>query len=244
MTKQLVHHLALIPDGNRRWAKKHAIEAQKRIYEKGGDTTMDVIEAAFREEVQFVTFWGSSYANLAARSKGLVTAFEEMVAKKFRVIKKHPLIHEKHVRVEVLGEWRELLKPKTCETIQEAIDATEQYSDRLLTILLGYDGRRERGDAVMSLLADAQENTTEVPEDVLAADQLLRQYAWTGHLPDVDLVVRTGAWEDPHNSAGFLSLITSESQFAFPQVLWPDFTPELLAAELDAFGDRERRMGR
>jgi undecaprenyl diphosphate synthase len=73
---------------------------------------------------------------------------------------------------------------------------------------------------------------------------LLRQNSWTGHLPDVDLVIRTGSGADPHNSAGFLSLLTDNAQFAFLDTLWPDFTPDHLNKVLDDFVARERRMGK
>jgi undecaprenyl pyrophosphate synthase len=73
---------------------------------------------------------------------------------------------------------------------------------------------------------------------------LLRQNSWTGHLPDVDLTIRTGCADDPHNSAGFLSMLVDNVQYAFLDTLWPDFTPEMLHQVLDNFAARERRMGK
>jgi undecaprenyl diphosphate synthase len=73
---------------------------------------------------------------------------------------------------------------------------------------------------------------------------LLRQNSWTGHLPDVDLIIRTGCGADPHNSAGFLSLIADNSQYAFLDTLWPDFTPGMLNEILDDYAARKRRMGK
>jgi len=239
-----LQHIAFIPDGNRRWAKKHAVAAQKRIYEKGGDTTLDIIEAAFEADIPYVTFWASSHANLLSRAPGFVAALEEMTAQKFLDIAVHPLIHKKQVRVEVLGEWRGIMKPKTIQAVQTAIDATAHYDDRLLTVLIGYDGRRERGAAITALLHSFDHSAQAIPEDVLKANALLQRHSWTGHLPDVDLIVRSGAWQDPHNSAGFLSFLASESQLAFPEVLWPDFTPAILQTTLEDFASRERRKGK
>jgi len=73
---------------------------------------------------------------------------------------------------------------------------------------------------------------------------LLRQNSWTGHLPDVDLIIRTGSKDDPHNSAGFLSLLTDNTQYAFVDTLWPDFNPNHLTQILTDFASRERRMGK
>ena len=235
-----LQHLAIIPDGNRRWAKKQAMALQNNLYQQGADTTMQIIEAAFRLDIPCVTFWGSSYANLQSRAPGFVAALEDVMIKKFEELAVHPLIHEKHVRVEALGQWRELLKPKTIQAIQKALDATAHYSNRLLTVLIGYDGRRERGAAVQDLM----HSTPEIPQDELEAEKLLRRFSWTGHLPDVDLIIRTGSWQDPHNSASFLTFLIGESQFCFPELLWPEFTPQHLKKIVHDFAQRERRMGK
>lgn len=240
MDNQPLQHLAIIPDGNRRWAKKHAVAAPSRIYDKGTDKTFEIIEAAFKLDIPYLTIWASSFSNLQNRAKGAVIALENMYEKKFRELAEHPLIHDKKVRIEILGEWRQLLKPVAIDAAQTAIDATKHYSERLLTILVGYDGHHERGAAVQALLAAAEKSPTELD----AAERLLRQHAWTGHLPDVDLIIRTGAWEDPHNSANFLGFLSGESQLAFPPVLWPDFSAGMLADIIANFTDRERRMGR
>jgi undecaprenyl diphosphate synthase len=238
-----IQHLAIIPDGNRRWAKKHAITGGK-IYEKGSNTTFEIIKTAFEQDVPYVTFWGSSYANLQERAKGFVGALEELTTKKFVELTQHPLIHEYQVHVTVLGEWRDLMKPKSVATITEAIKPTANYQARQLTILLGYDGQRERGTATTALLAKYALGNIPPETDIIAANQLLRAESWTGHLPDVDLILRTGAWDDPHNSAGFLGFLNAESQFSFPKVLWPDLTPAMLQEILQEASTRERRKGK
>ncbi len=235
-----LNHLAIIPDGNRRWARQHMIKAQQQIYKKGGDKVFEIVEEAFSQNVPNVTFWASSYANLVDRPKDFVGAMEDMYKKNFLELAEHPLIHDNQVRIEVQGEWHSLLASETVEVMQSAVDKTAHYEKRLLTILAGYDGSRERGAAVTKLL---ESDSNETPRSSLAADALLREASWTGHLPDVDLIVRTGAWQDPHNSAGFLSLLANEAQFAFPSVLWPDFSANQLTEIIDDFTARERRKG-
>ncbi|HXH26429.1 MAG TPA: undecaprenyl diphosphate synthase family protein [Candidatus Acidoferrum sp.] len=245
-SKPALQHLAIIPDGNRRWAKSHFIEAQEKIYEQGSDKTFEIVQAAFEiSKAGFLTFWVSSYANLAERPKGFAEMMEQMYIAKFHEIARHPLVHDNKIHIEICGRWRELLGAEAAAAAQEAIDLTANYHEnRTLTILVGYDGRHERGFAVQQMLQDCKDGKVETPADWQTAEKLLRSYSWTKHLPDVDLIIRTGAWQDPHNSAGFLSLLTGESQYAFPEVLWPDFTPAQLKKIIDDFNERERRMGK
>ncbi len=245
--KQVAHpldHLAIIPDGNRRWARRAGIGSEKKIYEEGQNKTYEIIKAAFEAGIPHVTFWASSYANLMARPKALVSAIEGMYAKNFRDLAEHDLIHEHRVQINVYGEWRDILKDEARNAIELAIKSTSHYNDRFLTVLVGYDGRRERGQAIKAVSGDTTTLGNLAVSDPLEAEAVLRRHAWTGWLPDVDLIIRTGSWQDPHNSAGFLSLISSETQYSFPEVLWPDFTPAMLTAILDDYAGRERRHGR
>jgi undecaprenyl diphosphate synthase len=144
------------------------------------------------------------------------------------------------VRIQVLGEWRDLLSEKTVAAADNAMATTANHTGPILAILIGYDGYRERGAAVQKLLKDAPEPAN----DVLEAESQLRERSWTGHLPNVDLIVRTGVWNDPHSSANFLGFLAGEAQFAFPKVLWPDFTAKMLDNVIDDYLGRERRHGR
>ncbi len=237
-TQPYLNHIAIIPDGNRRWAKKHSIFGDGNIYQKGSDKTFEIIDAALRLQVPYVTFWASSYSNLANRPAGFVKATEKMYEQKFLELANNKSIHDNQIKINIFGQWKELLEEPAQKSLQLAIDSTANYNKQTLTVLVGYDGQRERAAAVTSLLKD---QGLDVSQD---GNKLLRDHAWTGFLPDVDLVIRTGAWEDPHNSAAFLSLLTNESQLAFPKVLWPDFTPQLLKEIVEDYQKRERRLGK
>lgn len=238
--KAAIRHLAIIPDGNRRWAKKHLIRVEKEIYKKGAEKASEIIETAFQAGIACVTFWASSYANLSMRTPSFITSLEDMYRQKIKELADHPFIRKEQVKIEVYGAWRTLLKPKTIETIEYALRITAHHKNLTLVLLIGYDGRLERGEALQSLIKKNPATSADAKE----ADRLLRTHSWTGHLPDVDLIVRTGAWEDPHLSAAFLNLLTAESQLCFPSVLWPDFTPELLRDIIADFQNRERRLGK
>lgn len=239
MSENQLQHLAIILDGNRRWAKQHGI-TEAQVYERGGQNIADVLEAAYNEGVQCVSIWIGSYANLTARDRILVAALDKLYRKKLDELATHKTVQEKRVRIKVIGEWRDLLSKETVQAADNAMAVTADNDGPLLVILIGYDGHRERGAAVQQLLSDSPEPAS----DVLEAEKQLRERSWTGNLPDVDLIIRTGAWVDPHNSAAFLGFLTGESQFAFPKVLWPDFTAEMLQDAMDDFLGRERRHGR
>lgn len=232
-------HLAIILDGNRRWAKEHGI-TEAAVYERGGKNIAEVLEAAYNAGVKCASIWIGSYANLTHRTKSLVRALDNLYRKKLNELAEHKTVKEKQVRIEVIGEWRNLLSEKTVAAADNAMALTAGNTGPTLAVLIGYDGHRERGAAVQKLLNDAPDPA----ENVLDAENQLRDRSWTGHLPNVDLIVRTGAWSDPHNSANFLGFLAGESQWAYPKVLWPDFTAKMLDNVVDDFLGRERRHGR
>lgn len=232
-------HLAIILDGNRRWAKEHGI-TEAQVYKEGAKNIAGVLETAYNAGVRCVSIWIGSYSNLTVRNKALVKALDTLYQNKLNELATHPTVKEKRVRIEVIGEWRDLLSTKTVQAADNAMAVTAGNDGAELVVLIGYDGHRERGYAVQKLLSDAPQPAS----DVLEAENQLRERSWTGHLPNVDLVIRTGAWNDPHNSANFLGFLAGEAQWAYPKVLWPDFTADMLQDVIDDFLGRERRHGR
>lgn len=238
MNTQLTH-LALILDGNRRWAKQHGL-TEAAVYARADKNISGVLEAAYDLGVQCISLWVGSYANLTNRNPILVRALDKVYRDRFKELLTHPTIAKKQIKIEVIGEWRDLLSAATKTAAEKAIQATAHHLGPRLVMLIGYDGSRERGAAVQSLL----NNNEPAPSDPVNAEALLRRHSWSGHLPNVDLIIRTGVWKDPHNSASFYGFLTGESQFAFPSVLWPDFTPIMLRDICNDFLGRERRYGK
>lgn len=238
MNTQLTH-LALILDGNRRWAKQHGL-GEAAVYNQAGRNIGSILEAAYDLGIQCVSLWVGSYANLASRNPVLVKALDKVYADKFKELLTHPSVIAKQVKIEVIGEWRSLLSAAAKTAAQKAMQATAHHLGPKLVMLIGYDGTRERGAAVQSLL----KSQASVPKGPVEAEALLRRHSWSGHLPNVDLIIRTGVWQDPHNSAGFYGFLTGESQYSFPAVLWPDFTPAILRDICVDFSGRQRRYGK
>lgn len=239
MSKNSLQHLAIIPDGNRRWAKQHALKNPLTMYSRGTSQSFEVLEAAFSTGATYVTFWASSHSNLAKRGGGFFDAMQKIYLTNFQKLATYPLVTKYEVKISVIGEWRELLEPHVGAILEDAMKSTAHYNKRHLTMLVGYDGRRERGAAVQALVAEGHTP----PSDPAQANDMLRRYSWTANLPELDLLVRTGSWQDPHNSAAFLSLLNTDSQYVFPPVLWPDFTGEMLHNIHLDFENRQRRKG-
>ena len=207
-----------------------------KMYDKGADGAIGVVRAAFEEGVKTVSFWCSSVSNLTSRNNQEVQALERVYGMLADRIVEDTEVHEQEVNVEIIGRWRELLSEKTTKKLENVIEQTKNYAKLKLVLLIGYDGVDERNKAVSELL--------ESRETAENGNQLLKKHSWTGHLNDVDLIIRTGAWHDPHNSAGFLSLLTDNVQYEFPSVLWPEFTKEKVKEIINNFAERERRYGK
>lgn len=232
----MTFHLAIIPDGNRRWARQHGIKGYKKLYDHAINGLVATTETAFEAGVTHLSLWGSSHANLAGRSTDFYTGIDKAFRDNIHRFSDHPIIEKCDIRINIIGEWRDSLTPQTIEAFEQTIAKTAHHTARELTLLIDYSGTRERDAAVESILSMQHKD---VP-----TKGLLRQHSWTGHLPPVDLIIRTGSWEDPHNSAGFMSLLCDESQLAFPPMYWPDFTSDHLLSIISDFHTRERRHGK
>ncbi|MCA9338045.1 undecaprenyl diphosphate synthase family protein [Candidatus Saccharibacteria bacterium] len=225
-------HVAIIPDGNRRWAKQNGLKGYYDLYQRGIDGMLDISEAAFKLGVTHLSLWGSSHANMSGRNADFVQNLDRVFRENIRRFATHPIIAEYDISIRVVGEWRDSFTPETVRVMEDAIVETARRTGCVLTLLIDYSGSRERDAAVAELRLDPLKHTT------------LREYAWTSYLPDLNLAIRTGSWTDPHNSEGFLSLLSDNTQFAYPEVLWPDFTPKHLADILADYNSREKRGGK
>jgi undecaprenyl diphosphate synthase len=224
-------HIAIIPDGNRRWAKARGLEPWKG-HEFGVENFENISDVAFKQGVQYLTFWAASEDNLTKRSKVEVKALLWLIEKfvsSDAILKKFV---DNQIRVRVLGRWEALLDNKhLTNRIKQIQQDTASFQDYNLTILLGYDGQSEMLAALQHLSVTKQ-----------AVDAAtLRAALWTADLPPVDLVIRTGG--EPHWSAGFMMWHVANSQLYFSSKLWPDFGKNELLEALADYARRGRRMG-
>ena len=229
------NHVAMILDGNRRWAKKRGLRPWKGHFAGVGANAEEVMQVAVETGIKYVTLWVGSYDNLTERSKIEIA----MLNKAYRQLIEKSLSDERtyknKIRIQFIGEWKKLLEPKTVELINLAQRKTASHNKHILTALAGYNGDREMLAAVTSLAKEKKDKVT---------DTSLRKHLWTGSLPLVDLLIRTGVEGDPHNSTGFMMWHTRYSQYYFTDTLWPDFGKKEFLAALKDFARRERRLGK
>jgi len=231
-TKNTPRHVAVIPDANRRWARQKglpAIEGHREGYKR----MKEVAREARDRDIRYFTFWAGSEDNLRKRSRLEVLFLAQLL--KTGIVK--DLLTNDFMkwetRVKILGKWDEILRDKALrDLVGEIEDKTKHFSERFLTVLFGYNGTSEMIQAVQ----DLKESKAPVSYDSI------KRHLWTGELPPVDLVIRTGG--EPHWSAGFMMWQTANSQFYFTRTKWPDFGKKQFRAALDEYARRERRLGK
>lgn len=240
--KNTLNHIALIPDGNRRWAKKHGTVGWRGV-EKGAERFEEITDFLFRHNVSYVTFWAGSEDNLTKRSQPEVNFLISVLQNWLKKISASDTLVKNKIRFKVIGRWTAILKKdrridNLKRLIWELEKRTKDFREKNLTILFGYDGRREMVEAIEKISARDKQKMKEKKmtyEDV-------RNALWTGDLPPVDLVIRTGG--EPHWSAGFMMWHTANSQFYFTKTFWPDFKKGEIKKAIDDFAKRERRFGK
>jgi undecaprenyl diphosphate synthase len=233
----MINHIAIIPDGNRRWAKKKGTSLCEG-HRIGVQTTEKIFEKALELKIPYLTFWAASYDNLIKRSQEEVRFLIDLINEEFKRLLKDARVHKNEVKVRILGRFREVLPKKTLRIIERLMEKTEKYKIFSLTFLLAYNGTDEMIEAIRRITKAFKESTIRISEEVI------KSFLWTKDLPPVDLVIRTGCEEDPHNSAGFMMWHTAYSQYYFTKTLYPDFTPEEFETAIEDFLKRERRLGK
>jgi len=227
------HHIALIPDGNRRWAQAQGLQPW-RGHEKGAERFFEIAEYAFTSSIPYVTLWAASVDNLTKRSKLEVRFLCSILRRELKSKQTIQRFMDNKIRVRFVGQWKKLINDaKLASVIEQREKDTQQFTERNLTILFGYDGKREMMDAIRKF-----QRAPETSVDYVS----VKEYLWTNMLPPVDLVVRTGG--EPHWSGGFMMWHTADSQFYFTQKFWPDFDTEELQKVLTDYATRERRFGK
>lgn len=228
-------HVVLIPDGNRRWARKHGRPGPDG-HRAGAKMAGKILQKALDMKIPYVTAWGASVGNITKRSPLEVRVLFSIFSKYFKDLAKDKRVHENEVRLEVLGRWRELFPAATSRVIESAIKATRSYSRYHLTVLLAYSGLDEMTAAVADVAEAARKD-----KKLKVTRETVAEHLWSGKLPPVDLVIRTGG--EPHWSEGMLMWQVANAQLHFTPTLWPDFTPDEFESIIARYNRTERRLG-
>lgn len=232
-----VRHVAIIPDGNRRWAKernKHPWIGHK----EGAKTLEKILDKALEYKIPYFSFWGGSYDNLTKRRSIEVKVLMRLYSFYLKKLLQDKRIYDNEVKVEVIGRWEEVLPKETQQIIKEVEENTKNFDKHFLTFLVAYNGTDEMESCVKSIAQKYKKTPLSINKD------LIKSNLWTKKLPPVDLVIRTGSENDPHMSAGFMMWDTAYSQYHFTETRFPDFDAERFEKVIKNYSERERRMGK
>lgn len=220
-------HIAIIMDGNGRWAKKRFLP-RVAGHKRGLDAVRDTVKACSELGVEFLTLFAFSTENWRRPEEEVSFLMELFFVALEREVER---LHRNNIRLKVVGA-RERFSPAILARIDAAESLTAGNSGLTLTIAADYGGRWDVLQAVNGLLA---KGVTQIAEADIAANLS------TAYAPEPDLFIRTGGEQRISN---FLLWQLAYSELYFTDLLWPDFGREALTAALDSFAARERRFGR
>ena len=230
---KLPQHVAIIMDGNGRWAKKHKLSVS-RGHRQGTETLREIIRHTDDLGIGALSLYAFSTENWN-RSEEEVAALMQLILDFFD--SEIDELDAKNVRILILGDKGRLPEEQR-ETLIEAENRTKKNTGLRLNIAVNYGGRAE-------LALAAQEIATLVKNGAMRAEEITEQtiadHLYTRGQPDVDLLIRTSGEQRLSN---FLLYQNAYAEFLFPTVLWPDFTVHDYDEALEAYGHRERRFGR
>ena len=235
MSENFPKHIAIIPDGNRRWARRKNLKPWDGHYE-GAKRFEELVDLAFDKGVKSISFWGSSVDNLTKRPLKEKMALLDIYEKYFQKLIKNKRIFADQVKINIIGRWQKQFPERLIKLLREGIEKTKQHSRFKLNFLLAYNGDDDLIEATKKIIG--KKISTEKVNNKVIQENLL-----SAEIPTIDLIIRTGVEGDPHNSAGFLMWQTQNSQFYFTEDQFPDFTAEKFKIALDDFVQRSRRLG-
>jgi len=225
-------HVAIIMDGNRRWARSRnlpAIEGHRR----GIIALREVLQAAKDQGVKHLTVYGFSTENWSREKNEISLLFELCI---FFARSELAELQRNDVRVRILGAWEELPE-RSREALRSLQDATAGNAGVQLNLAVNYSSRLELERAVQAIARDVKAGTL-APEDVDEAK--IASYLFTADLPDPDLLIRPGG---EHRLSNFLLYQAAYTELVMSDVYWPDFGKEEFGRALDEFRSRLRRFG-
>lgn len=230
-----IKHIGVIMDGNRRWAKSHAIELYQG-HNQGAENFGNLCDWCLQEGIPYVTVYAFSTENWKRTQKEISHLFGLM--EKYFLEEKARCV-EKGVRICVIGE-RSRFSARANSVINSIETATEKCKNLHVQIALGYGGRDEIVRAAKKIAARAKEGSLDIDS---LTEESFAKFLDTGGVPDVDLVIRTGGAENRRLS-NFLPWQTVYSELFFSDLLWPEFNREEFDKTLEYFYSVKRKLGK
>ncbi len=232
--ERLPKHIAIIMDGNGRWAKRRHLP---RIagHKRGVEAVRDVIQTAARIHIPAVTLYAFSVENWKRRPKTEVSFLMALLRTYLK--REVPLMNENNIRMEYIGRQHEL-PPEVQERMEWARQATAKNTGMIMTLALNYGARTELVDAFESIVRSALNNGG--LSHLKIDEALINRHLYTSHLPDPDLVIRTSG---EMRLSNFLLWQLAYAEIYVTPTLWPDFDGVHLLSAIEEYQKRERRYG-
>ena len=232
--ERLPHHIAIIMDGNGRWAKRRHMP-RVAGHRAGVASVRSTVETAARIGIHALTLYAFSEENWKKRPRSEVDFLMRLLSRYLKA--EVPTLNKNNIRLEYIGRQHELPEDVQ-ERMEWARQSTARNTGTVLTLALNYSARSELVDAFRSMVNAASQNGglehLRIDEDTVA------EHLYTHNLPDPDLVVRTSG---EMRLSNFLLWQVAYSEIYVTETLWPDFRGTQLLEAIEAFQKRERRFG-
>ncbi len=230
-------HVAIIMDGNGRWAKKRFLP-RVAGHNAGMLAMKEIVKASSALGVKYLTVYAFSTENWK-RSEEEVSGIFKLLVK--YVDSELEELNSNNVKVHVLGDYSVIPKDAR-ERLEKSLETTRNNTGLQFNIALNYGSRAEIVRGVNKIISDIREG--KLPEDTEVTEELISEYLYTGkendNIPDPDIIIRTSGEERLSN---FMLWQSAYSEFEFTDSLWPDFTPEEYEKLLEDYAGRDRRFG-
>ena len=226
-------HIAIIMDGNGRWAKQ---QGENRIYGhyEGVNSVRSVVKGAGEIGVKYITLYAFSTENWNRPKEEVDALMELLVA---TISMETPELHKKNVRLQAIGNINSL-PPSCIDELNESINMTANNTGLTLVLALSYSSKWEIINAVKQIASDAKNNKINI-EDITEQD--IQKHLCTKDIPDPELMIRTSG---EHRISNFLLWQLAYAEFYFTETLWPDFRENDLFTAVLNYQNRERRFGK
>jgi undecaprenyl diphosphate synthase len=225
-------HVAIIMDGNGRWAKARGLP-RVAGHQRGSEAVRRVVEAAREAGISYLTLYAFSSENWKrppSEVDDLMGLLRLYLRRELRALDRN------NVRIRFIGDWR-ALATDIVSLIEEAVETTATNTGLTLVIAVNYGGRNEILEAARRIAIDVRDGVTDADS---VTEDLFSGYLHTRDIPDPDLIIRTSGEQRLSN---FLLWQAAYAELVFMDILWPDFNKASLEQAIDEFLGRERRYG-
>ncbi len=231
--KKIPNHLAVIMDGNGRWAKKRSLD---RIYGhiEGIKSLKSVIKGVMEYKIKYLTVYAFSSENWQ-RPAEEVDSLMRLLDKYIKI--ELPYLIKNKIRLNFIGNIVRIPE-QSKSTLLEAVEKTKNFDELNLTLALSYGSKEEILDAVSKISGDVKKGVIRIKD---INDGLFSSYLYTAGIPDPDLLIRTSG---EYRLSNFMLYQCAYTEIYFTKTLWPDFRKKNLTAALKNYEKRVRRFGK